>query len=349
MFSADEVRINLGLGYVAGGGKRLDNPTPSETYTYITDSISRSAILKDKFDIVWGPTSFSINVPELTPRTDDHVVFIARNKEQKNDYRLVIRGAQTSNNFLEGLFILPQVDWSKLDNYSETGMMVSYGLYLAMDNIINNINNDNEGKGVTVIDFIKSLTNDTDEINITVTGNSLGGGISTPLMVYLKNYFINNGYEEKIKFHCCKFSAPTFTSKAFATYALEIINMSGLNPEIYISNYFSLRNDNDLVPCLWNPEELTAFLPRYDNVSPLSDEFKGILQALATVIMALPDNNRYQQISTTEHFEHALIDTDSSLTQIGNQHGCYHEYFSLTSEDVSKDSANTYDITVVVN
>lgn len=355
MFTTEQIEQNLALSYVAGSGKKLNDATSLQIYEYILESFKRSKLLHEKFEIVWGPAVLKVTDDSSgEERTDDHVIYMARNINIKDDYRVAIRGTESLVNILEDLDI-DQVEWNVVDSQATSGLKISEGASVALKTIIDGKSNNKPGIDVTLFDFISDIESESgDGFDVTVTGHSLGGCLASTLALFFKSIF--NALEpldpkkKNIRIHSCTFAAPTAGSKSFTDYSAKVFNTDGENKDIYQSNFLRVYNTNDIVPCAWASDDLKRFRNLYDGVHPVPDNWKFILDSFVSALDELSESDKYTQPEPSVGFTYPLSSDVANWTaQIGYQHGSsYPGYYDLVSMDVDMGSSETGDIIVVV-
>ncbi|WP_277973314.1 lipase family protein [Pantoea agglomerans] len=355
MFTTDQIIQNLALSYVAGSGKKISDATSLQIYEYTLESFKRSKLLNGNFKIVWGPAVLKVNDdPTGGQRKDDHVIYMAKNIKNQDDYRIAIRGTESTVNIIEALDI-DQIQWNTIESDAPSGLMISEGAGVAMKTIINGKSNNTPGIDSTLFDFITALDSESGNgFDVTVTGHSLGGCLASTLALFLKSLLVRleplEPHRKNIRIHSCTFAAPTAGSKSFTDYSAKIFNADGKNKEIYPSNFLRVYNTSDIVPCAWVSEELERFRNLYDGVTPIPLNWKHILDSFVSVLAEVPDDNKYNQPEPSLVFTYPLSKAVSGwVDQIGYQHGSsYPGYYNLTSLDVNMGSSEEGDIIVVV-
>lgn len=355
MFSDEVIKENLALSFIASSGKLLTEPTPSMIYEYAIESLRRSELVEGEFEIVWGPAVLKADEDGTGEnRQDDYVIYMAKNLKNPDDFRVAIRGTVTPFDAVVDLDI-NQVEWNSVYSNSPSGLKISEGASIASNTIIKGQSNNLPGKGLTLFDFINTLSSQSGKgIDITFTGHSLGGCLAMTLALYYKLRFIEKESsinKSDVKVHCCTFAAPTAGGKMFVDYAAKIFNGENESGDTYQSKFLRVFNTNDLVPCAWVSDELRRFRNLYDDVSPVPENIKKfVLDSVVSSLDELPAGDKYTQPNLVLMFSFPLTsETSDWKVQVGYQHGdAYPGFYNLISKDVDLNSKDVEDIIIVV-
>ncbi len=316
VISCEDQKLNLALSLIINSGEINGEPDEIETIkSDINKSLKSSKTTADKFSIVWGPKAFNIKEKHHEKKYD-HVVMIVKNKDNPNDYRLVIRGTWSKINAIdEDLCVFKTVDWSNWDTdipQEFKGAKISYGTDLALNTLINGkpINEDTDS--LSLIEALQKIIAEEEKdkiLNITVTGHSLGGLLASTIGLYLKKRYINNN---NIRIHACSFAGPTAGNDIFASYS-DAVFKGTLSPNVYESNFLRIHNNHDIIPLAWAIKDLNKIQDIYPHI-----EIKLLVDA---VILFVLDKN-YTQLFPDCSFTitKTLGTIDSLSNMIGYQH-----------------------------
>ncbi|AWK41380.1 lipase family protein [Photorhabdus laumondii] len=346
--SREDQKINLALSFVINsGGIKTSKSEPSIVSENIHRSLENSKATANKFTIIWGPAVFrvdDVNVKKsVIDKKDDHVLFIAQNRHDPNDYRVVIRGSWSDINWLnEDIIVCKTQDWARWDSRSPENAKIAYGTDMALGYIINQMKSNNPpGYGESLIDAIDKIALKEGIQNITITGHSLGGVLSSTIGLYLKRRYLDKG-NNNIRINVCAFAGPTAGNDAFASYSESIFN--DISVAGYKSHFLRIHNSIDVVPLAWHIkglEEVKAIYP------VLTVTINGLILSVLdkNYTQIFPDFPIHSQIPISP-----ITSFDGLLANIGNQHT--HAYtkeydMSFITIDDNSNIPTDYDIVVV--
>ncbi|MCT8344687.1 MULTISPECIES: lipase family protein [Photorhabdus] len=346
--SREDQKINLALSFIINsGGIKTSKPEPGIVSENIQRSLESSKATANKFTIIWGPAVFRVDdvgrKKSVIDKKDDHVLFIVQNRYDPNDYHVVIRGSWSDINWLnEDIIVCETQDWARWDSRSPENAKIAYGTDMALGYIINQMKSNNSpGYGESLTDAIDKIALKEGIQNITITGHSLGGVLSSTIGLYLKRRYLDKG-NNNIRINVCAFAGPTAGNDVFASYSESIFN--DISVAGYKSNFLRIHNSMDVVPLAWHIKDL--------------EEVKAIYPVLTVTINALilsVFNKNYTQISPDFPIHSQIpispiVSFDDLLVNIGNQHT--HAYakeydMSFITIDDNSNIPTDYDIVVV--
>jgi hypothetical protein len=193
-----------------------------------------------RWEIVWGP-----GVKQY--QTDLYAVnalYMARNVDDPSQYVIAIAGTNGTEPFswlFENLLV-QTIPWSPLRPFARLTMGASVGL-----NILKQIEptGDRQGAGQTLRQFLKDLPDK--NIDITVTGHSLGGVLAPVLALWLRDSQRTMAddatgwdFQERAKISTLSTGGPTPGNRRFSAYVTERLER--------VRRY---SNDLDPAPKLW--------------------------------------------------------------------------------------------------
>ncbi|MCW7549887.1 lipase family protein [Photorhabdus sp. APURE] len=346
--SREDQKINLALSLVINsGGIRTIKPEPGIVSENIQRSLDSSKATANKFTIIWGPAVFrvgDINAKKsVIDKKDDHVLFIAQNRHDPNDYRVVIRGSWSDINWLnEDIIVCNTQDWARWDSRSPENAKIAYGTDMALGYIINQIKSNNPpGYGESLTDAIDKIALKEGIQNITITGHSLGGILSSTIGLYLKRRYFDKG-NNNIRINVCAFAGPTAGNDIFASYSESIFN--DISVVGYKSHFLRIHNSIDVVPLAWNTKDLEKIKAIYPVLTvTINALILSVLDKNYTQIF--PDFPIHSQIPISP-----IMLFDDLLINIVNQH--IHAYtkeygMSFITVDDNSTIPTDYDIVVV--
>ncbi|NHB91482.1 lipase family protein [Photorhabdus cinerea] len=268
--SIKDQKINLALSFISSSGSILTYKSePAIVSENIKKSLESSKITANKFSIVWGPAVFRVGNVDVNKKKsvidkkDDHVLFIVKNLETPNDYRIVIRGSWSDVNWCDENFNVGTTEnWSIWDPKAPKDAKISKGTHIALDYVINQIKSNNTpGYGESLIDAVDKIALAEGVQNITLTGHSLGGVLASTIGLYLKRRYIEKG-NNNIRIHVCASACPSTGNDIFASYAESVFN--GTLIPSYKSDFLRIHNRKDIVTLAWHIkglEEIKALYP----------------------------------------------------------------------------------------
>ncbi|OCA54443.1 lipase family protein [Photorhabdus namnaonensis] len=268
--SLEDQKINLALGLIINSGSIVTyQPEPVIVSENIQKALASSKATANRFSIVWGPAVFRVgsvdvnNKRSVADKKDDHVLFIVKDLNNPNDYRIVIRGSWSAVNWFDENFNVGTTEnWSIWDSKAPKEAKISKGTHIALDYIVNQIKSNNSaGYGKSLVEAIDKIALEEGVHNITLTGHSLGGVIASTLGVYLKRRYIDKG-NNNIRIHVSSFAAPTAGNDVFAAYSESVFN--GALVSSYESDFLRVHNRKDIVTLAWSVkglEEIKVLYP----------------------------------------------------------------------------------------
>lgn len=339
MFTLKEIKENLALSYIASAAANVSNATPDIVYDYMQSSLEKSKATSGVFDIAWGP---AVLKHVDSDEANDHVLYVV--KKGSNDYRLVIRGTITLYNAIDEDYDISQTSWSQYDPTSPSTAKITTGTKRALDIIIPGVSNNTPGEGKTLYEFIDSITNNGNLINLTVTGHSLGGFLASALALLLKSRYIGLNVQN-LNVHCCTFAAPAFGNTVFADYFdsfFDSVNNA--------SNCLRLYNENDIVPKAWVRDTTRQINSIYSPKWQPNAAIVALIEVNLIRMDLYSDVDQFKQISPSESFTYALDDNASDWSaQAGIQHlNAYPANYSMSWFDVSSKNDTTEGDIIVI-
>ncbi|EYU15709.1 lipase family protein [Photorhabdus aegyptia] len=268
--SLEDQKINLALGFIINSGSIITyQPEPAIVSENIQKSLASSKATANRFSIVWGPAVFRVGSVDVnkkksvTDKKDDHVLFVVKDLNNPNDYRIVIRGSWSAVNWFDENFNVGTTEnWSIWDSKAPKDAKISKGTHITLDYVVNQIKSNNPpGYGESLIEAIDKIALEEGVHNITLTGHSLGGVMASTLGVYLKRRYIDKG-NNNIRIHVSSFAAPTAGNDVFASYSESVFNGTLLSS--YKSNFLRVHNRKDIVTLAWSVkglEEIKVLYP----------------------------------------------------------------------------------------
>ncbi|WP_232507906.1 lipase family protein [Photorhabdus laumondii] len=352
VISCEDQKLNLALSLIINSGEINGEPDEIETIkSDIKKSLNSSKTTANKFSICWGPEVFNIKEKHHDKKYD-HVVMIVKNKNNPNDYRLVIRGTWSKINAIdEDLCVFKTVDWSKWDTdipQEFKGAKISHGTDLALNTLINgkpidkDKPNNEDTDSLSLIEALQQIIAEEGKdkiLNITVTGHSLGGLLASTIGLYLKKRYINNN---NIRIHACSFAGPTAGNDIFASYS-DAVFKGTLSPNVYESHFLRIHNNHDIVPLAWAIKDLNKIQDIYPHI-----EIKLLVDA---VILFVLDKNYTQLFPDCSFTITKTLGTIDNLSKmIGYQHiDAYPEGYGMSfiRTENAPVTPNDHDIVVV--
>ncbi len=203
-------------------------------------------------ETVWGPVAYRKKGILLT----DSLMFVVKDSVTRgkgtDSYTLVIRGTNPGSLaswIFQDLAVSGLVPWRRR---SPKSPLENAWISMATDNALE-IHQSLEYRGKTVLDWLVSLLagNKSAKIDLSITGHSLGGLMSTAFALFLREELAAAGLAHRVNFSICAFAGPTAGNGAFSA-ALEEAFGDGLT--LY-------DNPLDLAPLAWDEKNLSGRMP----------------------------------------------------------------------------------------
>ncbi len=230
-------------------------PIMDSTLLYATDNTGGQDLKLSDWKRVWGPAvtirrsdmikgnpyvaSASYTIFQQQG-TDNYVVGIeATNEYSYYDWRTLDFNVATTNKWTE---ICPDA--------GETSGVLSHGTYLGLNTLINlNSVLDEQKSGVAFLDnIIADAKNNNKQVNIVVTGHSLGGALSPVFALYMQDHVETANATANANVYCMSTAGATPGDDAFAAY----YNSKLLKNSVRVWNFL------DVVPRGWDRDLMTA-------------------------------------------------------------------------------------------
>jgi len=254
-----------------------------------------------RWHLVWGPASSGGNLAYVVQRGDS------------SEYSVVLRGSDWEflDNFLEDL----QVKQVSIDSElwkARPGEKISTGIHLALMNVLDMVD-DYETHGMTLVDFFRSEAAGGRGTIVWVTGHSLGGGLTTVVLPWLRAALKDCRGCGEILLSGYSFAGQTAGNAVFAEHFNEDFG----------DGFCRVVNPLDLVPQGYAglkeviEERIPTDVP-FES-PPIGEVLLGF-----DAILVLKDW-RYEQVDTEMVLQHARAGSGDYMQQVAIQHNhnCY--------------------------
>lgn len=296
----------------------------------IIDTLLKLRPYIGKYDIIWGPAIYKTKYEIFC----DSLVFIAQCKEDPSEYFIAIRGTDpvSLDTFIyENYDVFEQVWW----DYGSAPLQakISKAMYTALHDLLqaesyNKYRNCKTG----MVDFLTDIINhNKKKVDITITGHSLGGGVSSTLALWLHDKIPFLWPEKPFDLHVFSYAGPTAGNEAFAAYSDRIIGN--------VCHRFV--NPLDMAPKLWNKNDILSLFKLYKPIASIDPISLFVLKLISFLLK----NKGYTQIKTMEPVESELkASLDSYWFQMIYQHiePYLDEFVSLVEKDMEVTDKETF-------
>jgi hypothetical protein len=223
---------------------------------------------------VWGP--FVYLAPPPFNKYATNAIYVA---QKDNQYVIGIAGTNFKsihNWFIEYFYVAVRADWAEYAENVPPGPFppkISMGTKIGLDNLLRQ----HPGSGRTIIDFLTNQLKEAGEnVEIVVTGHSLGGALSPVLALALYEKQSTWDPNKRATLKVFPFAGPTPGNLAFAEYYRQRLG----------DNTTRVWNSLDIVPHAWNLGKLSQLPTLYEPdipSNPLIERFVNLAKGLALV------------------------------------------------------------------
>lgn len=296
--------------------------------TDITEALS--AICPNQ-KLVWGPAvSYGILL-------SDAMIYIVQTIDNPKEYTVVFRGTNPFSLFswiTEDFIVDKKLPWIEKSPFSlSEDAQISRATSVAFD-IHSKLIYPNDETGESLYDFLKTLILTNSPVKINFTGHSLGGVLSSTFALWFDDMLNSpelNAFKAMTSISVYSFAGPSAGDIVFADYS--DINLITPEDKIIQGGKYCTRYKNtlDLVPNVWNSQDLKGLYNIYDPKIPISEAFKLILdsilnktealgytqpkncKAVTSDIINLPDINESLRYILEAAYQHTFPYVDSIL------------------------------------
>jgi hypothetical protein len=257
VLNCEQRQIMLGLAYLAYTGEGITTPSPETqikeeittalplvTYTPPGGTISNLG----NWHIVWGPVAYTVPGSAM----QDNLMYVAQNGTT-SQYAIAIRGTNFASEvdwLLEDFNVINTMNWPlNTTTSSPSGAMINESASIDMNILLSMVDSVTTTK--TLQDYLLTITSS--EINICVTGHSLGGMLSSTLALNLletqgdKSIWDASGLSTVC---FISFAGPTAGNNTFATYSNSVFANAKRPPaELWD---VTMNTNGDVVSCSYD-------------------------------------------------------------------------------------------------
>ena len=256
---AQEAISLSGIAYQGEGGDY------AVIWAAIKAALASSPVLRSHFTLVWlgiGPQSANL-------------LYIAQDDRAPARFALVSRGTDWDFllDWVDDFDVLDTHDWPSASP-PDSSICVAQGSWDGLQAIVTATSQPN---GLTLIQFLQQIVATTPtELDLFVTGHSLGGALATILGLSLADTVAQWSGTAAVSMKTYTFASPTTGNQAYANY---YNGRSGLSAVAWQA--FRVFNEQDLVPHAYAdiggiPE---SGIPLSPTLSLVASAFAGIIQA----------------------------------------------------------------------
>lgn len=307
-------------------------------YQAIQDKLKENQQQIGRWEVVWGPAVVQAGNDGYAL----NAMYVAHSLDTPSWYVASIAGTNSSSLLdwlFEDLLVKNQIPWVfGTEPNAKIALCTAIGLVILLDS---KPSGDRPNAGRILIEFLKDLPKR--DLDLSVTGHSLGGALSPTLALLLKDIQLYWDSEYKAKISTMPTAGPTAGNSAFSQYS------DGILKEI--TRYW---NSLDVVPHAWNETTLEQikriYVPAIPE-NPVVDQLVNWAEQFAL-------NGDYFQIEPNElpfegEINKEIIDPKSLVfinffRQVRYQHiGAYDKYFAIPDIAVSNLAALHQDLKTI--
>ncbi len=282
-FNSEQIYYCLAVFTPSGEAEGTTLETEQKSYESLADTLGQDSVLENmgKWEIVWGPGML------ISRGYIDFSVYIVKgNLNGHNQYVISIAGTNAGSiwDILADIVVFKQVEWKWGTPPAGEQPKIALGVYGALNAIIGIKPEIETGKNKTIKDFLCDEISHLptgDTVDVVTVGHSLGGTLASTLALYLQDTKNEWDPREKSTIYTTPTAGFTAGNSDFAKYS-----DSRIGP-----NTDRIWNDKDVVPRLWNAQDLESIRTLY---SPYINE--RVVDPIVDILEILANGNDYQQI-----------------------------------------------------
>jgi hypothetical protein len=251
-------QVMLSFAYLAYTGENFTTPEQENTMLGLIQTAMPQIppLAASPWKIVWYAAPYT--VPGALYQ--DNFMFVAQNIADPSQYAVAIRGTNFVSNlnwFMEDFDVLQMMPWPLGNtNNPAPAEMVSESTSIGM-NVLLSMLGSTPGSSTAptnLHDFLLGQTQNggqTTQINVCVTGHSLGGMLAGTMALYLSDNQSSWDASNQSTISCITFAAPTAGNQAFAAYSDQAFSGKTSPPNwdtTLGSNCDAVRCDLDVAP-----------------------------------------------------------------------------------------------------
>lgn len=252
-------QINLSMSYISYTGEMLILDGKQTVEEKMLEMMRKNISSVEQlcidgaadWEIIWGPSTFTFKEAVF----QSNMMYVTQQVSKPDNYIICIRGTNIPSLIewiKEDFDVWHQVEWEvpecstfefdekpKISNATDRGLKILLNKMIPEENL--------PGAGTTITGLLQKITKD--KCNISLTGHSLGGALTSALSLYLKEYHdCDNSWDVsgESDLELTTFASPTIGNKAFADYF--DAHLGGLSRRIW--------NTLDIIPHAWEAESL---------------------------------------------------------------------------------------------
>jgi len=270
-------KVTLALSFIAYTG--FTDTEPEKVFDELKAVLKFFDPYIGKYHIVWGPAAHKLELEKF----DDGLMFVVQDKENPEQYTVVIRGTNPvslASWVFEDLWVREQSQWAT--GSAPEGAKISDSTRLALSILQDTRPSSGmPGEGTSILEFLSdAINNSSEKITVVVTGHSLGGAIAPTLALWLSDVAPGCWVQDKADIYAFTYAGPTAGNKEFAQYSDSI-----LGEKCYrFANYY------DVVTHAWNEDSLKQVDILYDPI-PL-----GVFDIIIDLACKSVEGKGYTQI-----------------------------------------------------
>lgn len=275
-------KITLALSYATYADNLL--ATVDRAHDKIAATLYALEPYIGRHEIVWGPAVHSSSKNEVFC---DALIMITQNKEEPTEYTVAIRGTNpvSLDSFVyEDCDVMEQIWWDY--GNAPSNAKISRATYTALHDLLQAESYNKHRKCKTgLVDFLCDLINqDKKKISLMITGHSLGGALAPTLALWLHDKEPFLWPNKEVDMHAYAYAGQTTGNKAFSEYLNQTLG----------NRCYRFANPYDIIPRLWNKNDLKSLLKLYEPVAKIGI-FQFIIFKLTYFLLRNRDYTQIEQ------------------------------------------------------
>ncbi len=253
---ADIKQSLLAFAYIADLSSGLQGSAAEiarRTQVSILRALDNADPIKGQWELAWGPVVYKLPFAKLA----DNTMYVARHRAQSTRFVIAIAGTNAkslSDWVVEDFFVGKQTPWP----YAKTAnseARISEGTHIGLT-ILQHMSplQHFPATGLTLSDFLRQQAASSADLDIVVTGHSLGGALGVAAAQWLHDTRDDWCAGKAASLRLCPFAGPTPGNNAFA----ELVNSTFPGEALLVIN-----NRLDTIPKSWESQALAEIPDLY--------------------------------------------------------------------------------------
>ena len=320
---AQEMAALAFVSYVGETLEGTDAEVEATLVSCIEKEISLQPLLRDRWQLVWGPAVYRFTDAVL----DDNMMYVVRDIERPETLVVGVRGTNASailDWLVEDLEVLRTEAWQWQRGAPDLQPRISEGTAKGLTILRQMKPTTGAGAGTTLERFLAGQVEHEEVRSVTVVGHSLGGALAPALGLYLEDTRQNWDPADRATVAVWGFAGPTPGDADFASYYDARLGASTQR----------VHNPFDIVPHAWQKDQMERIPGLY---RPRIKPPFGLGEAVCLAIDLTERHHYTQQLQDAPPTRgHIFTGVPGYLKQVGCQHTCgYYRALDLVVWDSS--------------